>query len=35
MAEMPFAENNNMVKTIPSDQTDEPLRVSVLPWRPW
>jgi hypothetical protein len=33
MAEMPFAEHNNMVKTIPSDRTDEPLRISVLP--PW
>src|SRR5437660_7930423 len=35
MAEMPFAEHNNMVKTLPSDRTDEPLRISVLPWRPW
>src|SRR5262245_66412092 len=35
MAEMPFAEHNNMVKTIPSDRADEPLRVSVLPGRPW
>src|SRR5258708_38382427 len=35
MAQMPFAEHNNMVKTIPSDRTDQPLRVSVLPWRPW
>src|SRR5207245_5890302 len=35
MAEMLFAEHNNMVKTIPSDRTDEPLRISVLPWRPW
>ena len=32
---MPLAEHNNMVKTIPSDRTDEPLRISVLPWRPW
>jgi hypothetical protein len=32
---MPFAEHDNMVKTIPSDRTDEPLRISVLPWRPW
>jgi hypothetical protein len=24
-----------MVKTIPSDRTDEPLRISVLPWRAW
>src|SRR5207245_1919079 len=27
--------DNNMVKTLPSDRTDEPLRISVLPWRPW
>jgi hypothetical protein len=32
---MPFAEHNNMVQTIPSDRTDQPLRISVLPWRPW
>src|SRR5262249_4505010 len=35
MAKMPFAEHNDMVETIPSDRTDEPLRVPVLPWRPW
>ena len=35
MAEMPLAEHNNMVKAIPSNRTDEPLRISVLPWRPW
>src|SRR6516164_2832346 len=35
MAEMPFAEHDNMVKTIPSDRTDQPLRISVMPWRPW
>src|SRR5260221_14343219 len=33
MAEMPFAEHNNMVKTIPPDRTYQPLRISVLPWR--
>jgi hypothetical protein len=32
---MSFAVHNNMVKTIPSDRADEPLRVSVLPGRPW
>ena len=32
---MSLAEDNNMVKTLPSDRTDEPLRISVLPWRPW
>ena len=31
MAEMSFAEHNNMVKTIPSDRTDQPLRISILP----
>ena len=28
---MPFAEHNNVVKTIPSDRTDESLRIPVLP----
>src|SRR6476660_3280199 len=35
MAKMPLAENNDMVKAIPSNRTDEPLRMSVLPWRSW
>src|SRR5260370_17517357 len=35
MTEMSFAKHNDMVKTIPSDRTDEPLRISVLPWRAW
>jgi hypothetical protein len=35
VAKMPLAEHNDMVKAIPSDRTDEPLRVSVLPWRSW
>src|SRR6266446_9107401 len=35
MAEMSLTEENNMVNTLPSDRTDEPLRISVLPWRPW
>src|SRR5260221_6096776 len=35
MPEMSFAKHNDMVKTIPSDRTDEPLRISVLPWRAW
>src|SRR4029077_10741466 len=34
MAQVAFAEHNNMVKTIPSDRTDESLRIPVLPWRP-
>src|SRR5712672_2560656 len=32
---MPLAEDNDVVKTIPSNRTDEPLRMSVLPWRSW
>src|SRR5262245_60017077 len=35
MTEMPFAEHNNMVKAIPSDRTNQPLRIPVLPRRPW
>ena len=35
VAKMPLAEDNDMVKSIPSDRTDEPLRMSVLPWRSW
>src|SRR5262245_61896476 len=34
MAQMPFAKDNNMVKTIPPDRADESLRIPVLPWRP-
>jgi hypothetical protein len=32
---MSFAEDDNMVETIPSDRTEEPLRVFILPWRSW
>src|SRR6266404_2561643 len=32
MADMSFAEDNNIFKTIPSYRTDEPLRISILPW---
>jgi hypothetical protein len=35
VAKMPLAEDNDMVKAIPSDRPDEPLRMSVLPWRSW
>ena len=34
MAQMLFAAQH-MVETIPSDRTDEPLRVSILVWRQW
>ena len=30
---MPFAEDNDMIKTVPPDRTDEPLRIPVLPRR--
>jgi hypothetical protein len=35
ITEVPFANHNHMVKTIPPDRSDEPLRTSVLPWRSW
>jgi hypothetical protein len=34
MAKVLLAKHNDMVKAIPPDRTDEPLRISVLPWRP-
>ena len=33
IAKMPLAEDNDMVKAITSDRADEPLRISILPWR--
>ena len=30
---MPLAEHDDAVKAIPPDRTDQPLRISVLPWR--
>ncbi len=29
---MPLTENDNVIKTLPSDRTDEPFSISVLPW---
>ena len=34
MEKMLLAKHNNMVKAVTPDRTDEPLHVSVLPWRP-
>jgi hypothetical protein len=34
MTEMLLAEDNDVIKAIPPDRTDEPLRAAVLPWRP-
>jgi hypothetical protein len=33
MTKVLFAKDNHVVKTIPSDRTNEPLPVSILPWR--
>jgi len=30
---MPLAEDNDMIKTFPSDRADQPIRMSILPWR--
>ena len=32
---MPVTEHNDVVKAVPPDRTDEPLRISVLPRRSW
>lgn len=35
VAQMHFAENDQMVQTFPSDRSDQPLNIGVLPWRTW
>src|SRR5260221_10239207 len=32
MTELSLAEHNNVVKALPSDRTDQPFGISVLPW---
>ena len=32
---MPLAEDDDMIKTFPSDRADQPFRMSILPWRSW
>ena len=32
VTKMPLAKHDHMVKAIPPDRSDEPLRTSVLPW---
>src|SRR5258708_34834459 len=32
MTEASLAEHNNVVKALPSDRTDQPFGISVLPW---
>ena len=34
MTKMLLAEDNDMIKAVSPDRTDEPLRIAVLPWRP-
>src|SRR6059058_4369813 len=34
-AQMSLAKHNHMIKAIPPDRSDQPLRTSVLPWGPW
>jgi hypothetical protein len=31
---MPLTEENHVIKAVPPDRTDQPLRVSILPRRP-
>src|ERR1700687_1360123 len=35
MTEVSLAEHNNVVKALPSDRTDQPFGISVLPWGAW
>jgi hypothetical protein len=32
---MGFAEYHDVIETFPTDRADEPLYVTVLPWRAW
>ena len=32
LAEVALAEHDNVVKAFPSDRTDQPFGISVLPW---
>jgi hypothetical protein len=34
MTQMLFAKDNNVIEALPPDRADDPLRISVLPWRP-
>jgi len=33
MAQVSFAEDDDMIKTFPSDRTNQPFRMAILPWR--
>jgi hypothetical protein len=32
MTQMLLAKHNDMIKAIPPDRSDQPLRTSILPW---
>jgi hypothetical protein len=34
-AQLALAENDDVIEAFPTDRTDQPLRVPVLPERPW
>jgi hypothetical protein len=34
VTEVALAEYNDVVKAFPSDRTDQPFSISILPWRP-
>jgi len=33
MPKVPLAKHDNMIKAVPSDRADEPLTITILPWR--
>jgi hypothetical protein len=35
VTEVPLSEHNKVVKAFPSDRTDQPFGISVLPWGTW
>jgi hypothetical protein len=35
VAQVPLAEDNDMIKTFRSDRANQPFRISILPWRSW
>jgi hypothetical protein len=34
MAKMLLAEHHDMIEAVPADRANDPLRISILPWRP-
>src|SRR5450755_3347981 len=35
VAQVSLAEDDDMIKTFPSDRADQPFSISILPWRSW